>query len=263
MVKQSAAWIVKQKQDGVPLVVGISGAQGTGKSTLAQQIKDMLTHTYSVAILSLDDLYLSQEKRDVLAQNIHPLFKIRGVPTTHDVALGIQTLEQLKSGQGDVLLPRFDKQIDNPKPKEDWDICQSPVDIVLFEGWCLGLTAQKEGDLIKPINALERNEDEDGVWRKQVNDVLKAEFQALFGLVDTLIYLQAPSSDTVFEWRKQQELETFANQADLAMNDAELTRFMAHFERLTRHGLTTLPQQADVVIRLGEQHQCLDIVCRD
>lgn len=61
-----------------------------------------------------------------------------------------------------MLLPRFDKQIDNPKPKSMWECCTTPVDIVLFEGWCLGLRPQASHTLVQPINALEATEDKEG-----------------------------------------------------------------------------------------------------
>ncbi|MDQ6977497.1 MAG: kinase, partial [Ghiorsea sp.] len=178
--KELVAWIDAQKQADATLIIGISGAQGTGKSTLARQLKVLLRNRYSVALLSLDDLYLNQNKRKTLAASIHPLFAARGVPTTHNVNLGIQTLKQLKGGQGELLLPRFDKQTDNPKPQQDWERCKTPVDIVLFEGWCLSLTPQSDDALLKPINKLEADEDKQGIWRKQVNDALTADYQQLF-----------------------------------------------------------------------------------
>jgi len=257
-----ATWIAKQKQGDATLIVGISGAQGTGKSTLAKALQVLLSDVYSVAILSLDDLYLNQNKRHKLAASISPLFATRGVPSTHDVNLGLQILKQLKLGQGEVLLPRFDKQTDNPKPKALWEGCKTPVDIVLFEGWCLGLEPQTEMELLEPINDLEAQEDKHALWRKQVNKALETEYQKLFQMIDKMIYLKAPSFSSVFSWRKQQEEETFSHQPSPfgkgEMDDKALKQFMAHYERLTRLGLATLPQIADVVITLDEAHQRVD-----
>ena len=193
MSDELAAWVGVQKQVDTTLVVGISGAQGTGKSTLARQLKALLRDKYSVAIFSLDDLYLNQDKREDLASSIHPLFATRGVPMTHNVNLGIQTLEKLKGGRGEVLLPRFDKQTDNPKSQILWERCETPVDIVLFEGWCLSFTPQSDDALMKPINKLEADEDKQGIWRKQVNDALAGKYQQLFQMIDKTIYLKAPS----------------------------------------------------------------------
>ncbi|WP_051938408.1 zeta toxin family protein [Ghiorsea bivora] len=264
MNKELAAWIAEHKQVNYTLVVGISGGQGAGKSTLAKALQDVLADRFSVVTLSLDDLYLSQNQRQKLAASIHPLFATRGVPSTHDVQLGIQVLKQLKSGQGKVLLPRFDKQTDNPKPQALWESCEIPVDIVLFEGWCLGLEPQTEAELLTPINSLEATEDKGGVWRNQVNKTLGAEYQRLFQHIDVMMYLQAPSFESIFAWRKQQEQETFAQQTNSSgMDDKALRRFMAHYERLTRHGLTTMPDTADVLLTLDASHHCVDINYND
>ncbi len=262
MKKELAAWIEQQKRGKTTLTIGISGAQGTGKSTLAQALKALLSDKYAVALLSLDDFYFNQQQRAKLARDIHPLFQTRGVPGTHDVSLGIQILRQLKKGEGEVLLPRFDKQTDNPKPKSMWERCMTPVDIVLFEGWCLGLRPQAPHALVQPINALEATEDKEGVWRKQVNDALAGEYQTWFQEIDKLIYLKAPGMASIFSWRKQQEQETFAHQPASAMDDHTLYRFLAHYERLTRHSLATMPHVADVVLTLNEQHQCISCLHR-
>jgi len=265
MHKDLAAWIAaKHKQANCTLVVGISGAQGTGKSMLAKALQDLLFDTYKVVTLSLDDLYLNQEKRNQLAKYVHPLLKTRGVPSTHDVQLGIQILEKLKDGQGKVFLPRFDKQTDNPKPQALWESCDTPVDIVLFEGWCLGLEPQTETELLTPSNDLEAIEDKHGTWRKQVNKTLGAEYQRLFQYIDIMIYLKAPNFESIFAWRKQQEQETFAQKTNSSgMDDNALKHFMAHYERLTRHGLATMPTAADVVLTLDTSHHCVDINYND
>ena len=64
------------------LCIGMNGAQGSGKSTLARflQIYFQELHGLSVVILSLDDLYLTRADRIALAEEVHPLFKTRGVP---------------------------------------------------------------------------------------------------------------------------------------------------------------------------------------
>ena len=71
------------------LVVGICGAQGSGKSTLTAVLRKLLEmRGLRVASLSLDDLYLTRGERRELAARIHPLLATRGVPGTHDVELG-------------------------------------------------------------------------------------------------------------------------------------------------------------------------------
>ena len=79
-----------------PIVVGINGAQGTGKSTLSKVLALALKHHHHCrsAILSIDDLYLTKSERRQLAEMVHPLLATRGVPGTHDVAMGCHLLDQ-------------------------------------------------------------------------------------------------------------------------------------------------------------------------
>ena len=103
-----------------PLVLGLCGAQGSGKSTLSLALCERLrAKGLANASLSLDDLYLAPESRAILARTIHPLLAIRGVPGTHDVALGEQILDDLIAGRP-TLLPRFDKADDRPLRREHW-----------------------------------------------------------------------------------------------------------------------------------------------
>ncbi len=81
----------QQQQQSKSLVVGINGAQGSGKSTLSELIKIILSEEYglSVVVISIDDLYKTRSERQQMANDVHPLFATRGVPGTHDVELGI------------------------------------------------------------------------------------------------------------------------------------------------------------------------------
>jgi len=104
-----ATWVADHVGDRT-LVLGLSGAQGTGKSTLARLLKLLLgrLHRMRVAIVSLDDLYLTAAERLHRAEKFHPLLATRGVPGTHDVGLGLRTIAALREGQP-LALPRFDK----------------------------------------------------------------------------------------------------------------------------------------------------------
>ena len=90
-------------------MVGLCGAQGSGKSTLAEKVVEHLSSKgLRAATFSLDDLYLPLAERERLAKEVHPLFRIRGVPGTHDVEFGCVTFEQLGVA-GQMALPRLDK----------------------------------------------------------------------------------------------------------------------------------------------------------
>lgn len=237
-------------------VLGISGCQGSGKSTAAALISaacDALG--LGVATLSLDDFYYGRAQREKLGETVHPLLKTRGVPGTHDTDLALQTFENLLSPSNKrVSLPRFDKASDEPLPPSQWpQVVARDIDIIVFEGWCLGATPQEPSALLRPLNALESGEDPDARWRNYVNEALAGSYQTLFAQVNSLVLLQAPSFECVPQWRLQQERALRRSRAgvgDALLPDSAIERFVAHFERLTRHCLRTLPSQADTVIEL-------------
>lgn len=242
-----------------PFVLGICGAQGSGKSTLADGLAKRLTRDGLAAlVLSLDDLYLRREERRNLTVQVHPLLATRGVPGTHDVALGTAILDALAAGQ-DVLLPRFDKATDTRGA--DGMAVQGHVDVVIFEGWCVGAKPQTEAALREPVNDLERDQDVDGRWRRYVNDALAGDYQVLFGRVDALVLLAAPDFAIVHRWRAEQEeglrrqLRAAGKPTDGTMSDAQVATFIQHYERLTRHILAEMPGRADLTLRLDAERQ--------
>lgn len=237
-----------------PLILGICGSQGSGKSTLARGLVDRLG--VRAATLSLDDLYLGKAAGAALARDIHPLLATRGVPLTHDVALGRAILDAVRAGQP-VQLPRFDKASDEPLAQAQWEAIDAPLDLLIFEGWCVGARAQPPADLTAPVNDLERAEDPDCLWRRAVNAALAGPYQTLFARIDRLVLLAAPDFGVVRGWRAQQEAELRASLAArrrdpaLAMSDMQIARFIQHYERLTRAILQEMPGRADLTLRLG------------
>ncbi|MCW8964975.1 MAG: hypothetical protein OQL16_14350 [Gammaproteobacteria bacterium] len=263
-----AAWIAEQQHDGLPLLLGINGAQGSGKSTLTDLLEILLQVYGKRAVsLSIDDLYLPRHSRQQLAETVHPLLATRGVPGTHDMPLATQVFDALlqRDHADTVLIPRFDKSIDDRLPMDSWLRVDGPVDIVLFEGWCVGARAQLPGELTSPVNELESSEDGAGVWRSYVNDQLAGDYQQLFGRLDKLIMLKVPSMEQVYEWRGLQESklrDVSANDAAGVMKPAGLRRFIMHFERLTRYQLAEMPQRADVLMPLNKDHQVADVMLK-
>lgn len=249
------------------LVVGLCGAQGSGKSTMARALRSLLEDQgVSSVVLSLDDLYLTHSERAALGERIHPLLATRGVPGTHEVQLGIETLQALRESRS-VALPVFDKSVDDRKPIDEWPRVQGPIQVVLFEGWCVGAIPQEDATLARPVNALEREQDGDGRWRRFVNDALRFPYQDLFALLDALILLQAPSFEVVYDWRLEQERKlrdrvAAVDRATRVMSDQDVAQFISHFERLTRHILSEMPARADAVVSLNDFREPLEIIVR-
>ncbi|WP_439639097.1 kinase [Nevskia sp.] len=242
-------------------LIGLNGAQGSGKSTAAAFLAAELAsrHGLTAAVLSIDDFYLPRADRQRLATQVHPLFITRGVPGSHDVALGMATLQAVRAlGAGHPLaLPRYSKADDDRLPETRWPGLEGPVDLILFEGWCVGTPAQDGAALDTPVNALEADEDRDGRWRRRVNAQLAGPYAEWFAGLDALIYLQVPNFDAVHRWRWQQEQDTARSAGKKAaglQTPEQLARFIQHYQRLSQHALDVLPDRADVVIRLRDDH---------
>jgi len=240
-----------------PYVLGLSGLQGSGKSSLANVLKtEARSRGWQTVVLSLDDFYYSRSERETLAQDVHPLLRTRGVPGTHEIELLLSVLAALPNASEKlpVSWPRFDKGRDTRMPPSRWSRAASPPRLVIVEGWALGLRPQPLAALDAPVNAFERDEDADGRWRKWVNKQLRA-YQPLWRKLDALVVLQAPNWDVVRHWRGETEQALLARHAPLAMDAGAMVRFLAHFERLSRHALATLPAIADSVVEYDtERH---------
>ena len=101
-------------------IIGLSGGQGTGKSTITGILKFILKRKYglNLCVFSIDDFYKTKKERLVMSKKINPLFLTRGVPGTHDVSLINKTIKKLKKRKfNTVLIPKFDKSIDDRSKK--------------------------------------------------------------------------------------------------------------------------------------------------
>ncbi|MEM8499158.1 MAG: kinase [Pseudomonadota bacterium] len=245
-----------------PFLLGINGAQGTGKSTLADFLSFTASSLYgwNVAVLSIDDFYHTCEQRALLAATVHPLLRTRGVPGTHDMGMLAACLAELRSAQqGDsVALPRFDKARDDRANRSDWPEIAGSVDMIILEGWCVGTDPQSQQELKQAANALEEHEDTQGLWRTYANDQLKGSYADVFAQIDALVFLQAPGFEAIQRWRTEQEQKlaaTAPQDTSGLMSDQEIVRFIQFYERLTRANLACLPNRADIVFHLNEDHE--------
>lgn len=246
-----ADFVARKRRQDRPLLVGVNGAQGSGKSTTCQFLVVLLEEMGLTAVtMSLDDFYLTRAERQKVAEEIQPLFATRGVPGTHDTALMRAVLDGLAAGRS-VEAPRFDKGCDDRATATRR--IETPLDVILFEGWCVGAAPQPEEDLREPINALERDEDQDCIWRKAVNLHLQTDYAGVFGRLDLLVMLAVPGFEAVANNRRLQEEKLARNNphASAVMSEEELTRFIMHYERITRHMLAEMPSRADLTIPIG------------
>ena len=246
---QIADW---RKQQTQPLIQGFLGGQGTGKTTLTAVLTLILSHLGHQAVsLSLDDLYLTYADRQLL-QSQDPRLDRRGPPGTHDLKLGLDTLTQLKQGKRTVAVPRFDKSLWNGAGDRTQSEAISNADIVLFEGWFVGVhpinPALFETAPAPILTAADR------AFAHDMNTRLW-DYLPLWQQIDRLIVLYVPNYQLSKQWRKQAEHQMIA-QGKLGMSDAEIDEFVEYFWRSLHPELfiTPLVHSCDLVIEINSDH---------
>ena len=128
-------------------LIGLSGGQGTGKSTISKILKIILKENYGLetVIFSIDDFYKTLQERKMMSKNKSALFLTRGVPGTHDTKRLYNCIKKLKDQKFKKFkIPKFDKSIDDRLPKNKWLKVKKKPNIIIFEGWCIGVPPQKK-----------------------------------------------------------------------------------------------------------------------
>jgi len=229
-----------------PVLIGVSGAQGSGKTTACQLLEAANRPRY--ANFSIDDVYLDTQQRAELAARTHPLFVTRGPPGTHDIALARETIAALMRAGPDseTPIPVFDKIADQMKPRGEWPVFKGRPEAIMVDAWCLGALPVEASPA---LNAVEE-EDTEGRWREIQNEFLRTDYAEWFARFDAIVYLQAPSWQVVRRWRGEQEA-TLRGRALTEDEDAWIDRFIQHYERITR-SMIAGGVVADIVVQLDE-----------
>ena len=250
---QVAENIVYQSSRGYVPLIGINGAQGSGKSTMARLVAEALErfHGRSAAVFSLDDFYLTRSQRQRLARDVHPLCATRGVPGTHDIALLHGVIDGLRAAEpaAETAIPVFDKLADDRVPTEAWQVFEGRPGAILLEGWCVGARTADVVAFAGVPNALERTEDPRGVWRGWSLAALAREYEDLWDRLDLLVSIEVPDLETVIESRLAQERRLAENSLRPPMDRVAITRFVQHYERYTRAMWAAMPERADMLFR--------------
>jgi D-glycerate 3-kinase len=236
-----------------PALIGVSGAQGSGKTSLCQLLE--AANRPRFVQFSIDDVYFDHAKRAELAARTHPLFVTRGPPGTHDIALARATIDALGAARPDTEtpLPRFDKIKDVMRPRREWPIARGRPEAILIDAWCLGALPPPPGPALNAVEA----EDVDGVWRAKQGEFLTTTYADWFDSFDAIIYLRAPNWDIVRRWRGQQEV-ALRGRALSPEEESWIDRFILHYERITR-SMMDGGLRADHIVRIDEQRRVVSI----
>ena len=254
--------IAKKVDKKQPLIIGLAGGQGSGKTTISS-ILTLILHKYfklNVFKVSIDDFYKTRKDRRLLSKNKHPLLMTRGVPGTHDIDLMLSFFKKIRSKNFKSLkVPTFNKAIDNRYPKNLWHKIESKPDVIIFEGWCVGARAQTANQLKKSINSLEKAQDKSTKWRTHVNNQLKTKYKTLFNQLDELLYLKAKNFNLLREWRLKQERKLWiksTNKKNLKiMSNGDIVNFMQTYQRITQQMFKDALKSSSIIINLNSNHQ--------
>ncbi|MDZ7960815.1 MAG: glycerate kinase [Aulosira sp. DedQUE10] len=245
--------LASQRQKlGHPLIQGILGVQGTGKTTMSQALTLILQQLgYRTVTLSLDDLYKTYSDRLVLTQQDSRLIW-RGPPGTHDLDLGLNLLDQIHQSQSPVLVPRFDKSAYRGAGDRTTPEIATNVDILLFEGWFVGvrpIDPQAFDHAPPPILT-----DADRAFARDMNRQLE-NYLPLWQRLDSLIVLYPTDYRCSLAWRKQAEQKMIAS-GKLGMSEQQIEEFVHYFWRSLHPELFIKPlvnsgQLVDLVIEIN------------
>ncbi|MGJ5633619.1 glycerate kinase [Nostoc sp. CALU 1950] len=255
--------LASQRQDlERPLIQGILGGQGTGKTTMCKVLSLILDQLgYRTVSLSLDDLYKTYSDRLLLTQQ-DPRLIWRGPPGTHDIDLGLKVLDQIRQLQSPVMLPRFDKSAFGGAGDRTTSEIVTNIDIVLFEGWFVG---------VRPINADVFDTapppivtDEDRAFARDMNLRLQ-DYLPLWERLDSLIVLCPTDYRCSLEWRKQAE-QQMITAGKSGMSNAEIEKFVNYFWRSLHPELFIKPlvkdaTAVDLVIEIHTDHSFGEVYC--
>ena len=259
-------WISKKASKKKPLIIGLAGGQGIGKTTITSIITIILKKYFKLNAfkISIDDFYKTRKQRILLSKNKHPLLMTRGVPGTHDINIILNFFRKIKVKKFKSLkLPKFNKAVDERCKQNLWHKIKSKPDVVIFEGWCVGAKSQNFRQLRKPINSLERIQDQTFKWRRYVNYQLETKYKKLFNQLDGLLYLRAKNFSLLRRWRLKQEKKLWLkskNKKNLKiMNKDQVKNFMNTYQRITQQMFKDMPKYSSIIMNLNSSHQIKNI----
>ena len=255
-------WISKKVDKKKPLIIGLAGGQGSGKTTISSILSIILKKYFKLNVftISIDDFYKTRKDRKILSSRKHSLLMTRGVPGTHDIDLMLKFFKKIRSKKFKSLkVPKFNKAIDDRCKKSLWYKLKFKPDLVIFEGWCVGARAQSNSQLKKPINSLEKVYDQSIEWRSHVNNQLKTKYKILFKQLDGLVYLKAKNFSLLRNWRLKQErklwVQTKNNKNLKIMRSRDVINFMQTYQRITQQMFKDAVKSSSIIMNLNSKHQ--------
>jgi D-glycerate 3-kinase len=220
-----------------PFIIGLNGVQGVGKTTLVKALAEVLRDREGLRtqVVSIDDFYLTHADQLGLAaaRPDNALVQVRGEPGTHDLTLMKGFFDALLGGKP-CRVPSYDKSafdgLGDRTPESTWTPLngpgQTPVRVVIFEGWCVGFRGLSPAQVEEKWKAggsrtLHKHKLEHLLF---VNEALGG-YDAVTDLFDSFIHIDAEDTEYVYEWRLEQERQ-LREERGVGMTDEQVGRFV-------------------------------------
>ncbi|MBD2392962.1 glycerate kinase [Cyanobacterium aponinum FACHB-4101] len=251
------------RQKSHPIVIGILGSQGTGKTTITKILPLIWQYlNLSSVAISLDDLYKTyQDRKELLKLDSRLIW--RGPPGTHDIKLGLDVLTALKNRQYPVNIPRFDKSLHEGRGDRISGEIVNQADIIIFEGWFVGVKPVEEKVFKNPPPPIITKSDR--TFAIDCNRRLK-EYLPLWEKLNYLMILNPEDYRYSLKWRQEAEQKMIA-QGKTGMNNQEIEEFVFYFWKALHpeifiKPLIENPQSVNLVVNIDIHHQVNQIIKR-
>lgn len=275
-----------------PLIVGICGPQGSGKSYLSSRLSATFHDKYSelnCVSVSIDDFYLTHAEQHEKLPKLYPgcdlITSGRGLPGTHSMDMILQLLENTKEKKLDFYIPIYDKSCYNGEgdrlPPEAWIKVESgkPIDILILEGWFAGYDAingnedqlrEKWKHVVDSEKTAAIKEFFEKIDFRQIllinNFLMK--YERIWNYFDEFIRITTDDLSNVYTWRQQQE-ENLIKIKGKGMSKNEVINFVnryfpvykLYYDKLAKQGLTArkTAQQNNLEIKINLCRQIIKV----
>ena len=190
-----------------PIIIGLSGLPGSGKSTLGFWINSVARElSLDIKVISLDDFYLPGQEMD-FAMKGNPWNVPRGFPGSHSLDLLHQSIDTFLN-TGVLSSPTFDKSLRNGKgDRSGW--CKLQPNVLILEGWFVGcvpvsdLFKINDFDDEKLHSFLSQSEKE---YRIIIQESL-LEYSKIWKKFHKIWHLKSSDFNNTILWKTQQENE--------------------------------------------------------
>ena len=202
-------------------IIGISALPGTGKTTLGKWLEAIsLKLDFKISVISIDDFYLPSDEMKLAIKN-NPWNVSRGFPGSHSVKLMHEKLLNWKIN-GKLNVPVFDKSLRNGLGDRSHWRSDKP-DLLIIEGWFLGIEPFSRGADYVYIDDLELSPDEYS-YRSIIQTNLN-KYLDVWNLIDNIWHLKPLKFEYMNNWKINQEKEMLLKKGN-ALQDSKLSDFL-------------------------------------